>query len=482
MKILIIQLARLGDIYMTWPVLRALRRQHPEAELHILTRPRFEPALKGLDAIDKHLSLSGSTILAPLVQEEPDIAQSLTHLQGFIEGLKKEKYDQVINLTFSPVSSYLTHAVSHETTQVLGYSRHRDGSLCLSDEISAYFYAQVGVGKANRVHLTDVFASMLDIQYVEEDWRAPAIAAAPVALPDNYVVLHIGASEKHKALSASHWSEVLNQLQPEWVTPVVLIGATEETSQAEQIQKTVRAPLQVINLVGRTQISDLFSILQGADMLIGCDSAPIHMASLTDTPTFNVSVGEVNYWETGPKASLGFIYRVEGQGVNPLHIAICLKSLFRGAAHPALMTRTGGLVSYHREESPAETFQWNLIRALYLGGPYPLAERMEILQGAMKLEEVNSFAKEQIALVSHRGLEVVGPLLDRAEEVIENISRWVPELGPLISWYQAEKIRIAPGSLEEICSATLSVHDRLARHLQVYIPHENMEEVDDGAL
>ncbi len=32
---------------MSWPALRALRRLHPEAEIHLLTRPRFEGAVEG---------------------------------------------------------------------------------------------------------------------------------------------------------------------------------------------------------------------------------------------------------------------------------------------------------------------------------------------------------------------------------------------------------------------------------------------------
>lgn len=56
MKILVLQLARFGDIYLTWPALRALRRRYPDASIHLLVRERFVAATEGLGAgIDVHV-------------------------------------------------------------------------------------------------------------------------------------------------------------------------------------------------------------------------------------------------------------------------------------------------------------------------------------------------------------------------------------------------------------------------------------------
>lgn len=482
MKILVVQLARLGDIYMTWPVLRALRRTYPAAEIHLLTRARFEGAVEGLTAIDRHISMSTSSVLSPLVQESPDIDRSISTLNTFVDELRQEKYDWIINFTFSPASSFLVHALSHDETRVSGYTRQCDGTLCLAGENSAYFYAQVGIGKANRVHLADIFAAMTDIEFVEEDWGPPTLNVSSLALPERYIVLHVGASERQKSLSPTSWANTLNYFSQNGglPIPVVLIGASVEYNLAEEIVRKTSG-VQFVNVVGQTKMADLFSIVKNAELLIGCDSAPIHMASLTDTPTFNVSVGDVNFWETGPKAALSFIYRVKEESqFAPQRLGEILKMLLEGQVAQELIVRTGGLVSYSMEESPQQRFQWDLVKALYLGGAYPLAERMEILQAAIQVNEINSFAMEQIAVIPSKGLDFAGPLLDRAEEVIQNISQWVPELSPLINWYQAEKICIGPGSIEEICAAAMNVHERLARHLRAYIPHEALTEEEVG--
>lgn len=485
MKILVLQLARLGDIYMTWPVMRAIKRLHPSAELHFLTRPRFEAAVQGLTVVDRHWVLPSSEILSPLIQNQPDTDLSLQKLSHFVDSLAEQKFDWIINFTFSPFSSYLTHVLSSPQTRVNGYTRYDDGSLRFGDELSAYFYAQVGIGKPNRVHVTDLFASMIDIEFVPEDWADAEIVSSSHILPSNYFAIHVGASERHKALSAEKWTGFLTKLRALRADfGFVLIGASGEKSIADEIARALPADA-VVNLVGLTQVPDLFDVIRNAEILIGCDSAPIHIASLTDTPTFNISLGNVNFWETGPKASLAFIHQVaREENIQTSLLAQQVHSLLQGKLPSGLVVRSGGLASYEVEESTSASFQWRLVQALYLGAAYPVAERMEIVQGAMKLNEINSFAMEQLALVATNGVAAIAPFLERAEEVIESISRLVPELSPLISWYQAEKVRIGPGSIEEVCAATLSVHERLGRHLHVYIPQEeiNDEEVGHGAL
>jgi ADP-heptose:LPS heptosyltransferase len=415
-----------------------------------------------------------------------NLEESVSRLNKSIRELRDQGYDKIINLSFSPVSSYLTHAISSSQSSVYGYTRFDDGTLKIADEVSAYFFAQVGIGKSNRVHLADIFASILGLDYVESDWSAPQSLSLNIPLPERYIVVHIGASERHKVLRAETWIDILNDVAlKNGHLPIVLVGSADEAAVGSNIQENLNG-ISTVNLVGQTQISELFGILMDAELLIGCDSAPIHMASLTDTPTFNISMGEVNFWETGPKATLSFIYRVEDENSpNVGKISGAINSLLAGEIPTGVIYRSGGMVSYEKEEGLEDRFQWELIRAIYMGANYPIAEKLEIVQAAMVLQDVNDFALEQLSLVSKIGLEKIIPLLGQADELINSISQKVPEMSPLIGWYQAEKVCIGPGSTEELLAATISVHNRLASHLNVYVPRENKtknQEICDGAI
>jgi ADP-heptose:LPS heptosyltransferase len=466
---------------MSWPALRALKRTYPQAEIHVMTRSRFESAFDGLSVVDRRWTLPTSSLLEPLVRDQVDLNESFNRMDGFVNELRAEKFDWIANLTFSPFSSYLTHSLSTETTKVSGYTRHQDGYLSLSDEVSTYFYAQVGTDGANRVHLADVFASLLNLEYVEEDWIGPNAITEKMTLPVPFITCHIGASEEHKSLTPAQWGKTIRQLNQRHPNMnIVLIGSEAEKSRVAEIRQ--QAPLApVTDLVGKTQMYELFEVLQKTELLIGGDSAPMHMASLTDTPSLNVSVGHVNFWETGPKATLSFVYRQElANQVHGERLGEIVSQLLEGQVPSELAVRTGGLTSYQVTESNSSRFAWDLVQAIYMGGAYPVAERMETVQAAMKLTEINNFALEQLALVPQKGPEAIAPFLDRAEEIIKTISRFAPELAPLINWYHAEKIRIAPGNQEEVLSATMNVHQALRKHLNVYTPQEETAEGEVG--
>ena len=53
MKILVIRFSSIGDIVLTTPVLRCIRAQKPDAELHYLTKAQFAPILSANPHIHK---------------------------------------------------------------------------------------------------------------------------------------------------------------------------------------------------------------------------------------------------------------------------------------------------------------------------------------------------------------------------------------------------------------------------------------------
>ncbi|MBC7371629.1 MAG: glycosyltransferase family 9 protein [Bdellovibrionaceae bacterium] len=477
MKILVIQLARLGDIYMTWPALRALKRENPGGELHFLTRSKFEAATEGLNVVDRHIHLPTQFMLEPLIRPVLDLESSVERVDRFISSLKGELYDKIVNFTFSPSSSFIVHAISDPKTHVIGYSRHSDGYLAIPDEVSSYFYAQAGIGYPNRVHLTDIFISMLGLEYQESDWVAPRVDGRDFGLPEKYILVHIGASEAKKTLPPFKWARILkNFFDSNLDTPIVMIGSANERNLGEAIEAGVSRG-KVINLIGQTQLREIFHLLRGAQLLVGCDSAPMHMASLTNTTCLNISFDSVNFWETGPKATLSYVYRAAfPEDVVSEEVGLAIHQILQGAAPAGLIERTSGLSSFKLpEEDTQELFTWNLIQALYLGANFPVTDDLQFCQAVEKISDVNALAKDHIRQIPDKGLAVMGPLIERSDDIMKAVSRLVPSVLPLVKWYLTEKLRIAPASNEVVAAKTVEVHEKLQRILSVYMLGDSMK-------
>jgi ADP-heptose:LPS heptosyltransferase len=79
MKILVIRFSSIGDIVLTTPVVRALKSQLDEVEVHYATKARYRSIVEANPYVDKVLVLENS-------------------LWEFIEILRYEKYDWIIDL------------------------------------------------------------------------------------------------------------------------------------------------------------------------------------------------------------------------------------------------------------------------------------------------------------------------------------------------------------------------------------------------
>lgn len=469
MKILVLQLARLGDIYLSWPGIRALKRQYPHARITLLTREKFVGAAKGLESIDEVLALTTREILEPLVQDSMDVKEAHGRLGQFVKDLRARGFDRVLNLSFSPVSSYLAHLLRPDNQGVAGYSRTADGFLAIPDDMSAYFYAQVGPGRPNRFHLAEIFGTICGVDLEDQDWRAPVLPEAP-AIDGAYIAAHVGASEGQKRISVEKWVSIFSHFRNLSALKIVLIGADADREIAERIVSSLPSD-RVENWVGKTTLHETMALLKKSVALIGGDSAPMHMASLTQTRCLNLSVGRVNFWETGPRAAGSWVIRVAQEAdLASDRVARVLAALTE-KLRPELgvIQAQKGTPSYVGLFPKEAEFQWKLVQAIYQGTPFPEPVAAEFWQAYDQLFDINKFLIEQLgALQNGAALEEHAAFIDRGEEVIGAIGKLVPSWGPVIRWYQTEKIRIGPDSAQTVLARTLEIQNLLQQLLELY--------------
>ena len=68
----------------------------------------------------------------------------------------------------------------------------------------------------------------------------------------------------------------------------VLLGTSEDSAAAQEIQSCVAPPSGLVNLVGRTALLDLLFVLGGAQANVGPDSGPGHMSAAMNVPYVSI--------------------------------------------------------------------------------------------------------------------------------------------------------------------------------------------------
>lgn len=477
MKILVIQLARLGDIYMSWPTVRALKKKHKGAEIHMLVRPRFAAACEGLESIEKVKLFPTQDILSPLVKED-NLSASLNVIDQMIDHLSAEKYDMIINLTFSEASSYLTSLLQTTETQVAGYSRHSDGYIYLVDDVSRYFWAQVGPGGCNQIHIVDLMAGLAGVELSQDCFRKPNVPTSRT-ISDPYFVVHLAASENHKQLSVEFWKNILNsilQVKPDCY--FVLIGSESEKEKSIQVMEAISH--RAINRVGQTRLKEIFGLLEHSEGLLGADSAPMHMLPYVNQRGLCFSVGHVNAFETGPITDTSYIVRAPNENSWSFSQVQNVANLW--AQKKEIELHTGiykcGDHFPRVQTQEKDSFAWSLVKALYLGEPFPIASDIQFYQGVLRMFEASQVSTQNLNKRHSIKTEFLTALLDRVDEILATISTDTPSLYPLFRWYQAEKTRIQPGTFEQMTQDHLLIHQLFQTLLKKYLLEEDVKKAE----
>src|SRR5258705_9846956 len=99
MKILIVRLRLIGDVVLTTPLLRALKRKYPDAQLTYLVEPAAAPVVRG----NPHLA---NVVLVP---KRRGLAR-LRDDMSMARRLRRERFDVAIDLHGGPRAAWFTWA------------------------------------------------------------------------------------------------------------------------------------------------------------------------------------------------------------------------------------------------------------------------------------------------------------------------------------------------------------------------------------
>lgn len=291
-RVLLVRLDNLGDVLMTTPAFAAVREALPDAHLALLAAP-------GMTVLQPHLPLLDEVIgahvpwvkagAAALAGTPPGAAE-----QALLQRLQQGRFDAAILFTVCTQSALPAALLCRLAgiPLVLAHARERAYGL-LSDELRDTEVVAAGMRHEVRRQL-DLVASVgfttrderLRFHLREQDREAGAqlLRAAGLAPATPYVLLHPGASAASRRYPPEAFAAAAAQLQREGRQLLLCAGAGEAGLLAEMRAALPQAPAAV----QPPDIGALAALVAQAQVLVGNNSAPAHLAAALGTPVVDL--------------------------------------------------------------------------------------------------------------------------------------------------------------------------------------------------
>jgi ADP-heptose:LPS heptosyltransferase len=301
MKILVIRFSSIGDIVLTTPVLRCIKQQLPEAEIHYLTKAQFAPILSANPHIDQ----------LHLLEDD---------LEKVLPALKAEKFDFVAdlhhNLRTARVKAALegVESASFPKKNIEKWIAVNLRVDVMPDEsiVERYFEAVKPIGIRNDGG---------GLEYYITERARITNDDIPTSHWTGYVACVIGGSYPTKKLPVEQWKAFCAQVP----FPVVLLGGPEDRDEGRTIAED--DPIKIYNSCGKFNINESAALIERARVVVSNDTGLMHIATAFKKPVISL------WGNTAPQ--LGMFPYYGGNNlktrVNPLSVMMEVKGL---SCHP----------------------------------------------------------------------------------------------------------------------------------------------------
>ena len=259
-RILVVALRRLGDVLLTTPLIRSLKRAFPAASIEALV-------FAGTEGI-----LAGNPDLAAVITipQRPVVAQTTALL-----GRVWRRYDLALS----------TQTGDRPTTLAWLAGRHSAGpteSDGLAGTIKRLALSRSYVTDREQHRVLDILrlADLLGIAAVP-DIVCPSGAGRPALAPAQpYAVIHAAPMFVYKRWTAEGWRALAATLRQRGLR-VAVSGGGGDGSYLD----TVWADSDVVRCDARLSWPELTGLISGAEVYVGPDTAITHLAAATGTAT-----------------------------------------------------------------------------------------------------------------------------------------------------------------------------------------------------
>ena len=272
--ILVIRFSSLGDVLLTEPALRALRKSFPDSPIHYLTKTHYTDIITGFEAVDRIIPYDRSTGLIGLLR---------TALR-----LRKDSYLLIADLHGSMRSFLVRHVVAADTVTKIR-----------KNTLRRHLLIRFGRGKgelwptAVERYLACVpgdhgFSSTTrPTLSIDDDTKMAAARVLGEPLGEGHLLaLAPGARWQTKMWPWERYAELGSRLSSQTGYGAVVLGSREDSQLCDRVARRIGGRAR--SIAGRTTLLEAGAVLSMCSLLITNDSGLMHLADAVGTPVLAV--------------------------------------------------------------------------------------------------------------------------------------------------------------------------------------------------
>jgi ADP-heptose:LPS heptosyltransferase len=296
-KFLIIRFSSIGDIVLTTPVIRCLRKKYPESTIHYLTKKKFAGIVQSNPYVDKVL----------LLEEDINVT---------IEEIRNENYQHIIdlhhNLRTLRIKQFIKKVAFHSFNKL---------------NIEKWIFTNFKINLMPHKHIVERYMATVESLGVENDglgldYFIPQNEVVkqddiPFSHSHGYIAIAIGAAHNTKKLPV----EKLNELVSKIKYPIILLGGKEDFMIGEKIAEP--DAVKIYNACGKFSLNESADIVRNSKLVISHDTGLMHIAAAFKKNILSVWGNTVPSFGMVPYQTLYEVFQV-----NKLWCRPCSKTGF----------------------------------------------------------------------------------------------------------------------------------------------------------
>jgi len=291
MKVLIVKTSALGDVVHALPVLVYLKSAGRDIQIDWLVEEAFAPLLADHPLVNRVIALRTKA------WRRAGFFFTFSGAWQVIRRLRRQGYDRVLDLQGNSKSGFFTLFAG--ASKRFGFDRNgvREWPNLLATTCRVGLCA--GDQHVSRRALAIARAAVPGGS--DERWAGPlhvnAAAAGRVArhlkglglaphAEHPLIVLHYGTTWSTKRWRLAFWQELAVRLISALNAKVLLTWGTEAEKKAATA--IAAATAQQALIWPKRPLPDLLALLGSVDLVVGCDTGPVHIAAAAGTPTVSI--------------------------------------------------------------------------------------------------------------------------------------------------------------------------------------------------